>query len=112
MSTCTIEINGKEYVICLTREAVKKIESMGFNIQNYIEKPLTMMDILWFGGFVHNHPDVNPNLAVKLLEAYQEENGDVEEVVNFLAEEYSNFVNAPADTKSKKKKKKAKIVKA
>ena len=112
MSTCTIEINEKEYTLCLTRDSVKEIEARGFNIQNFIEKPLTYMDVLWYGGFVANHPDVNLNLAVKLIEKYQEEGGDVNEVINFLADEYSNFVNAPTDTKSKRKKKKAKIVKA
>lgn len=109
MNTCTIEINDKEYTLCLTREAIKKIESMGFNIQNFIQKPITYQDILWYGGFVANHPEVNPNLAIKLMETYQKE-GDVNEVLEFLSEEYSNFVNAPTDTASKKKK--AKIVKA
>ena len=112
MNTCIIEINEKEYTLCLTRETVKQIEARGFNVQNYIEKPLTYTDILWHGGFLKNHADINFNLAIKLLETYQEEGGDINEVIEFLAEEYSNFVNAPADTKSKKKKKKAKIVKA
>lgn len=109
MNTCTIEINETEYTLCLTREAVKKIEAMGFNIQNFIQKPITYQDILWYGGFIANHPNVNPNLAIKLMETYSQE-GDVNEVMEFLSEEYSNFVNAPADTASKKKK--AKIVKA
>lgn len=109
MNTCTIEIKDKEYTLCLTREAVKKIEAMGFNIQNFIQKPITYQDILWYGGFIAKHPDVNPNLAIKLMESYSED-GDVDEVLEFLSEEYSNFVNAPADTASKKKK--AKIVKA
>ena len=109
MNTCTIEINEKEYTLCLTREAIKKIEGMGFNIQNFIQKPITYQDILWYGGFVAYHPDVNPNLAIKLMENYSQD-GDVNEVLEFLSEEYSNFVNAPADTASKKKK--AKIVKA
>lgn len=109
MNTCTIEINDKEYTLCLTREAVKKIEAMGFNIQNFIQKPITYQDILWYGGFIAKHPEVNPNLAIKLMESYSED-GDVDEVLEFLSEEYSNFVNAPTDTASKKKK--AKIVKA
>ena len=111
MNTCIIEVNEKEYTICLTREAVKEIENMGFNIQNFIQKPITYQDILWYGGFIAKHPSVNPNLAIKLMETYKEEGGDVNEVLEFLSEEYSNFVNAPADTASKKKKK-AKIVKA
>lgn len=112
MNKCIVEINEKEYTLCLTREAIKELEARSFNIQNFIDKPLTYMDILWYGGFIANHKDVNPNLAVKLLETYQDEGGNVNEVVEFLANEYSNFVNAPTDTKSKKKKKKAKIVKA
>lgn len=108
MNTCTIEINDKEYTLCLTRESIKQIENMGFNIQNFIQKPVTYQDILWYGGFIAKHKDVNPNLAIKLMESYQED-GDVQEVLGFLSEEYSNFVNAPTDIASKKK---AKIVKA
>ena len=111
MNSCTIEINDKEYTLCLTREAVKKIESLGFNIQNFASKPITYIDILWYGGFIANHSDVNQNLAIKLFETYQAEGGDTTEVINFLAEEYANFVNAPTDTDSKKTKK-AKIVRA
>lgn len=109
MNTCTIEVNEKEYTLCLTREAIKKIETMGFNIQNFLQKPITYQDILWYGGFVANHSDVNFNLSIKLMETYKKEGGDISEVLEFLAEEYSNFVNAPTDIVSKKK---AKIVKA
>ena len=84
MNTCTIEINDKEYTLCLTRESIKTIENMGFNIQNFIQKPITYQDILWYGGFIANHPDVNPNLAIKLMETYQKE-GDVSEVLEFLS---------------------------
>lgn len=113
MNTCTIEVNEKEYKLCLTREAVKQIEGMGFNVQNFIQKPITYQDILWYGGFIANHPSVTPSLAIKIMETYKAEDGDVNEVLEFLSEEYSNFVNAPTDTASKKKKmKKAKIVKA
>lgn len=108
MNICTINITDKEYNLCLTREAVKVIESKGFNIQTFVNKPVTMTELLWYAGFIPNHKEVNQNLSVKLLETYREEGGDINEVVEFLAEEYSNFVNAPADTATKK----AKIVKA
>ena len=108
MNICTINIAEKDYDLCLTREAIKIIESKGFNIQNFINRPVSMTELLWFGGFIAKHSDVNQNLATKLLDTYQNEGGDVNEVVEFLAEEYSNFVNAPADIAVKK----AKIVKA
>jgi hypothetical protein len=109
MNICTINIKDKDYELCLTRQAIKEIEAKGFNVQNFVNKPVTYMEVLWYGGFVAKHPNVNFNLATKLMDSYKDEGGDVNEVINFLADEYSNFVNAPADTKSTKK---AKIVKA
>jgi hypothetical protein len=109
MNTCIIEVGDKEYTLCLTREAVKEIEKLGFNIQDFMNKPITYMDLLWYGGFIPKHKTVSQNLSLKIMETYKEEGGDINEVIEFLASEYSNFVNAPTDTKAKKK---AKIVKA
>ena len=49
--------------------------------------------------FIANHPEVNPNLAIKLLETYEKEHS-VPSVIKFAIEEYSAFMNALADTKS------------
>lgn len=109
MNTCTIEIGDKEYTLCLTREAVKEMENQGFNIQAFMSKPVTYMDVLWVGGFYANHRNLSKTKTLTLQDQYKKEGGDVNEVIEFLAGEYSNFVNAPTDTKSVKK---AKIVKA
>lgn len=109
MNTCTIEIGGNEYTLCLTRESIKEMEKQGFNIQDFMAKPITYMDILWVGGFYANHRNINKTKALNLQDEYKKEGGDVNEVIEFLVNEYANFVNAPADTKSVKK---AKIVKA
>lgn len=103
MNNCVIDINGKEYTLALTRNSVKAMEAAGFDVQSFMQKPITMMDIVWFGGFVKNYPELTITQTSSLLEEYQNEGGDVNEVVTFLVEEYSAFVNAPADTKSKKK---------
>ena len=104
MNICTINIADKDYDLCLNREAVKVIENKGFNIQTFVNKPVTMTELLWFAGFIPNYKEVNQNLSVKLLETYRAEGGDVNEVIEFLAEEYSNFVNAQTDTATKKAK--------
>lgn len=109
MNTCTIEVGDKEYTLCLTRQAVKEIEKLGFNIQGFMNKPVTYMDVLWYGGFIANHKKVTQSSSLQIMDSYKAEGGDVNEVIEFLAGEYSNFVNAPTDTKATKK---AKIVKA
>lgn len=109
MNTCIIEINGEEYNLCLTRKSVKEMEKLGFNIQKFMDKPITYMDLLWHGGFIANYKTYSQEKTLDLMETYKSEGGDVSEVIEFLADEYANFVNAPTDTKPTKK---AKIVKA
>lgn len=109
MNTCTINVGEKDYTLCLNRNAIKEMEKLGFNIQTFMAKPVTQMDVLWYGGFLTKHKNLSQNTVLGLLDKYREEGGDVNEVIEFLAEEYSNFVNAPTDTKAKKK---ATIVKA
>ena len=48
-------------------ESVKEIEKLGFNIQGFMNKPVTFMDILWYGGFIANHKNVNQNLSLKII---------------------------------------------
>lgn len=105
MRKCTINIKDKDYDITLTRDSVKWLESRGFSIEDFDKKPITYYDILWQSGFIANHSEVNPNLAEKLMKGYEEEDGDVTEVIRFLIEEYTNFIDALADTNLKKKKK-------
>ena len=105
MRKCTINIKDKDYDIVLTRDSVKWLESKGFSIEDFDKRPITYFDILWQCGFLANHADVNPNLAEKLMKSYEDEGGDVTEVIRFLVEEYTNFINALADTNLNKKKK-------
>ena len=104
MRKCTIEIGEKNYDIVLTRDSVKWLERNGFDIEKFTEKPITSFDLLWESGFVANYGDLSIEEIDKLLEQYQEEGGDSNEVISFLAEEYTSFINALTDTKSKKKK--------
>ena len=104
MRKYTINVKDKTYDLVLTRNTVKWLESNGFSIQDFEKKPITYYDLIWASGFIENHPNVNANLAQKIMTSYEEEDGDVADAIQFIIEEYSNFINALTDTKSKKKK--------
>lgn len=109
MNTCIIEINEKEYQFCLTREAIKWLESRGVDLQEFNSKVITYIDEIWMAGLLSKHAELSEKDALQLMKTYQEEGGNIMEVINFLVEEYANFIRALAVTESKKK---AKIVKA
>lgn len=103
MRKCSITIKDKEYTIQMNRESVTWLESAGFNLSDFDKKPLTCIELLWTAGFIMNHSEVNHNLALKLMESFAEEGGDVSEVAKFIIEEYQSFINALSVTNSKKK---------
>lgn len=103
MRKCSITIKDKEYIIQLNRESVMWLESSGFSLSEFENKPVLSIELLWTAGFKMNHSDVNPSLALKLMESYTEEGGDVSEVAKFILEEYQSFINALSVTNSKKK---------
>lgn len=110
MRKYTVNIKDKDYNLVLTRDGVKWLEARGFTIEEFYRKPITYQDLLWHVGFLQDYPSVHDGLAEKLRESYEAENGDVNDVIIFMIEEYTNFLNAQADTDSKKKK--GKIVEA
>lgn len=103
MRKCSITINEKEYTIQINRDSIVWLEARGFSIEEFTRKPITYIDMIWTSGFLMNHSDVNQSLALKLMETYKEEGGDIMEIVNFVLEEYQSFISALSDTKSKKK---------
>ena len=104
MRKCEIEISGKNYTLELNRNSIKWLEANGFVAEEFDVKPLTYIDLLWTSGFVKNHSELTREECVSLLDKYESEEGDVQEVIKFLTEEYQNFILALADTQSKKKK--------
>ena len=107
MKKCKLHINDKDYLLGLNRNAIKWLEAQGFNIADFDNKPTTYYDLLWVSLFIANHPEVNPNLAMKLYETYEEKEGSemIAEVIKFAIGEYSAFIHALAGTNSEKKKK-------
>lgn len=102
MRKIKLKINDKDYTLEMNRLSIKWLEANGFSIIDFENKPVTYYDMLWTSLFLANHKDVNPNLAIKLLETYEKEKGIkmVTKVVKFAIEEYTAFTNALADIDS------------
>ena len=101
MRKCKINIEDKDYELSLTRKSVIWLEKQGFDLTKVEQQPITTYNMMFEAGFKQDYPEIN---ASELLEKYEEEGGDITEVVTFLIEEYVAFINALTDTKSKKKK--------
>ena len=76
MRKLKLKINDKDYVLEYDRESIKWLEAVGFNLEEFVKKPVTYREILWQSLFVKNYGNtVNPKLAIKLMDTYGEEKG-------------------------------------
>lgn len=97
MRKLKLKINEKDYTLEMNRDSIKWLEAMGFDIDEFDKKPLTFYDLIWASLFIANHKDVNPNLALKLMETYEKSGKKPAKVVKFAIEEYQAFMNALSD---------------
>lgn len=112
MRKLKLKINDKDYTLEMTRDTIKWLESNGFSIEDFDRKPLTYYDLLWMSLFLANHREVNPNLAIKLMDSYKASGKNPAKVVRFAVEEYQSFMSALADINSTKNEEELEIIEA
>lgn len=112
MRKLKLKINDKDYTLEMNRDSIKWLEAMGFSIEEFDKKPITYYDLIWTSLFLANHKDVNPNLAIKLMDTYQKSNKNPAKVVKFAIEEYQTFMSALADINSTENEEELEIIEA
>lgn len=110
MKKLKLKINDKDYILEMNRETIKWLEANGFVLDEFDRKPITYYDMLWYSLFLVNHREVNPNLAMKLMESYKESGNKPASVIKFAIEEYQAFINALTDTNSMENEEKLEII--
>lgn len=53
--TITFKYEGEEYTLEYSRDSIKYMEANGFVLEQFMEKPATMLDLAWRGAFYKNH---------------------------------------------------------
>ena len=112
MKKLKLKINDKDYTLEMNRDSIKWLEAMDFSLEEFEKKPVTYYDIVWASLFLTNHKDVNPALAIKLMDSYQAGGKSPAKVVKFAIEEYQSFIRALADIDSTKNDEKLEIIEA
>ena len=54
--------NGVDYTLEYNRMTVKALENIGFNVEEFMNKPMNNIELVFKGSFLKNHPKVNTNV--------------------------------------------------
>lgn len=96
-----IKIKDDKYTFELDRNGIIKAEEeYGVSITKVEERIISQSYKLWVAGLDKHHGKLSVGERMDLYDEYNEEAGKSMEVVSFLMESISNFIN-PTHTKKK-----------
>ena len=102
-----IEVKDKKYILGFpTRRDALRAEEKGLDVVNDNKKVITLTSKLFYTGLLAKQPQITEEEAMELMQQYIDEGGEIEEIIQFLTEQFVAFIQSPTG----KKKKKAKII--
>lgn len=77
--------HDRDYILEFTRDSVRTMERQGFNANELMVKPMTMLPDLFAGAFIAHHPYTKR----KLIDEIFEHIGNKQELIGKLVEMYN-----------------------
>lgn len=87
-----VVVNGETLKMEYNRNAIIKMEDIGFTIEKTREKPLTSFEQMVYGALIKNHPDKKWSDVVEIAGYLSEEYG-LQTVENLLGELYVEAIH-------------------
>lgn len=90
---------GVAYTLEYNRMTVKLLEKSGFEIDDFLKKPLTNIDLAFAGAFIKNHPKISQETIDEIYNACPDKQGLIAALTQMISECYEVLLGEP-DEKS------------
>lgn len=87
----TFEKDDKKYILEYDRKSVAAIEKAGFNINEFADKPMTMLPLAFKGLFIKNHKFVSEAFIEECFDNFKNKDKLIETIGTMLAETYETL---------------------
>ena len=84
----TFEKDGSKYVLEYDRKSIATMERIGFNINEFTNKPMTMLPLAFKGLFIKNHKFVKEAFIDECFDGFKNKERLIETIGTMLAETY------------------------
>ena len=85
--------NGEKYTLEYNRIAVKLLEENGFELQDFLKKPMTNIELAFTGAFVKNHRHVNQNTIDKIYKSCKNKKDLIVTLQTMIQETYESLLD-------------------
>lgn len=96
-----INWNGTDYTMEFNRNAVVALEAIGFNLNEIISKPNTMIPLLVQGAFYMHHPNMKQDTAMAIFADQKDKMDLIGALREMYVEPTNNLLDEPEEDKAK-----------
>lgn len=84
----TLTYKGVPYTLEYDRMSVKTIEANGFDINEFMAKPLNNIELAFAGAFIKNHRKIKQSLITEIYEKCPKKEELIQAIVQMIQETY------------------------
>lgn len=92
-----INLTYKDEKYCLefNREVVKLLEKNGFKLEEFLEKPMSNIELVFTASFVKNHPKVKQTLVDEIFASCKDKSNLLVSLQQMITECYDSLLSEP-----------------
>lgn len=85
--------NGETYTLEYNRMAVKLLEQNGFELEEFLKKPMTNIELAFTGSFIKNHKNVNQTTIDKIYNSCKSKKDLIVSLQRMIQETYESLLS-------------------
>lgn len=93
----TITYKGEQYTLEYDRSIVRMLEKAGLNIDEFMEKPMTNIELAFSGAFIKNHKKVSQNVIDDIFASCKNKADLVVKLREMIRETYDSLLEDGKD---------------
>ena len=92
-----LDYKGTTYTLEYNRSSVKALEANGFNVNEFFDKPMTNIELLFQCAFIKNHPGVALTVITDILNSCPDKNNLLATLKQMVDETYESLLAEPKE---------------
>lgn len=93
----TLTHKGVNYTLEYDRMSIKLLEASGFKFDEFLDKPLTNIELAFAGAFIKNHAKVNQSTIDEIYENCKNKSDLIVVLKKMIDECYQSLLSDPTD---------------
>lgn len=83
------------YVLEYDRMSVKTLEANGFNVNEFLDKPFSNIELAFAGAFLKHHRKVKPDVINEIYSNCKDKDKLITALTNMISETYDSLFDEP-----------------